>query len=86
MISSWVTEAAPWRWAVPTQSAPVSPPPMTTTCLPSAVIGGRHEVALLHLVGQRQVLHRLVDAVQLAARGPAGRGRSVAPAAMTTAS
>ncbi len=40
MISSWVTERAPWRWAVPTQSAPVSPPPMTTTCLPSAVMGG----------------------------------------------
>ena len=27
MISSWVTDAAPCRWAVPTQSAPVSPPP-----------------------------------------------------------
>ena len=40
MISSWVTEAAPWRCEVPRQSAPVSPPPMITTCLPSAVIGG----------------------------------------------
>ena len=37
MISSWVTDAAPWRVAVPRQSAPVSPPPMITTCLP---VGG----------------------------------------------
>ena len=34
--SKWVTEAAPWRFEVPTQSEPVSPPPMTTTCLPFA--------------------------------------------------
>ena len=33
-ISSWVTDAAPCRCAVPRQSAPVSPPPMITTCLP----------------------------------------------------
>ena len=39
MISSWVTDAAPCRCAVPRQSAPVSPPPMMTTCLPAAVIG-----------------------------------------------
>lgn len=39
MISSWVTDAASCRIAVPTQSAPVSPPPMTTTCLPLAEIG-----------------------------------------------
>ena len=31
MISRLVTEAAPCRIAVPTQSEPVSPPPMTTT-------------------------------------------------------
>ena len=37
MISSWVTEAAPWRLEVPMQSEPVSPPPITTTCLPLAV-------------------------------------------------
>ena len=30
--------AAPWRIDVPRQSAPVSPPPMITTCLPVAVI------------------------------------------------
>ena len=38
MISSCVIDAAPWRVAVPRQSAPVSPPPMITTCLPWAVI------------------------------------------------
>ena len=74
MISSWVTDAAPCRCAVPRQSAPVSPPPMITTCLPSAVIGRRVDVALLHVVGPRQVLHRLVDALGFAA----GRGQ-VAP-------
>ncbi len=36
MISIWVTERAPWRIDVPTQSEPVSPPPMTTTSLPVA--------------------------------------------------
>ena len=37
MISSCVTEAAPWRIEVPMQSDPVSPPPITTTCLPAAL-------------------------------------------------
>ena len=37
MISSCVIEAAPWRFEVPMQSEPVSPPPMTMTCLPLAV-------------------------------------------------
>ena len=37
MISSWVTLFAPCRFEVPTQSLPVSPPPITTTCLPVAV-------------------------------------------------
>ena len=36
MISICVTERAPWRIEVPTQSEPVSPPPMTTTSLPVA--------------------------------------------------
>ncbi len=36
MTSNWVTLTAPWRVLVPTQSLPVSPPPITTTCLPSA--------------------------------------------------
>src|ERR1017187_7197296 len=37
--SNWVTLTAPWRLAVPTQSEPVSPPQMTTTFLPAALIG-----------------------------------------------
>ena len=40
MISSWVTDLAPCRNEVPMQSLPVSPPPMTMTCLPLAVICG----------------------------------------------
>ncbi|COZ73740.1 Uncharacterised protein [Mycobacterium tuberculosis] len=40
MISNWCTAIAPWRCTVPRQSAPVSPPPMMTTFLPFAVIGG----------------------------------------------
>ena len=36
MISNWWTLFAPWRWLVPRQSAPVSPPPMMTTRLPVA--------------------------------------------------
>ena len=40
LVQNWVTDAAPWRCTVPRQSAPVSPPPTITTCLPSAEIGG----------------------------------------------
>ena len=36
ITSNWVTLTAPWRLLVPTQSEPVSPPPITMTCLPSA--------------------------------------------------
>ncbi len=39
MISIWVTDRRPCRLEVPMQSEPVSPPPMTTTCLPPARIG-----------------------------------------------
>ena len=39
MISKLVTDSAPWRIEVPMQSEPVSPPPITTTCLPVARIG-----------------------------------------------
>src|SRR3546814_13972019 len=41
MISSWVTDAAPWRFEVPPQSDPVSPPPTTPTSLPVPVIDPR---------------------------------------------
>ena len=36
--SNCVTLAAPWRLLVPTQSLPVSPPPITMTCLPVGLI------------------------------------------------
>ena len=72
-ISSWVTEAAPWRLEVPMQSEPVSPPPITTTCLPSAVIGAVRRgrglgVAGAALVLLRQEVHGEMDAGELAAR------------------
>src|SRR5438552_359481 len=40
-ISNWWIDAAPWRCAVPRQSAPVSPPPMITTRLPDVVTRAR---------------------------------------------
>ena len=41
-----VTDAAPSRCACATQSAPVSPPPTTSTCLPAAVISPPPEPAI----------------------------------------
>ena len=85
MISRLVTEAAPWRCDVPMQSAPVSPPPMTTTCLPVGedlvldLLAERGAVAL------REELHRLVDAAELAARD-VEVARDGGPRASTTAS
>ena len=38
IISIWVTLKAPCRLLVPMQSLPVSPPPITNTCLPRAVM------------------------------------------------
>ena len=66
--SNWVTLFAPWRLLVPTQSLPVSPPPMTITSLPSARIWPLDLVAGVDLVLLRQELHREVDAVEIAAR------------------
>ena len=70
MISSWVTESAPWRIEVPMQSEPVSPPPITTTCLPPARIGCTlpSGSSLDAAVLLRQKLHGEMDAVELAAR------------------
>src|SRR5665647_2740090 len=45
MISSDVTDRAPWRRAVPRQSAPVSPPPMTMTSLPVEAHGEQDELS-----------------------------------------
>jgi hypothetical protein len=36
MISTCSRLVQPWRREVPTQSVPVSPPPITTTSLPAA--------------------------------------------------
>ena len=75
--SIWVTEAAFSRCALATQSAPVSPPPITITCFPAAVIGRsrrRRELAGGADLGRDragavvEVVHREVDAVELAAR------------------
>ena len=65
-----MTDAAPSRCELPTQSAPVSPPPITITCLPAARDrrgsgAGSPADAAVALV---EVLHREVDAVELAAR------------------
>ena len=64
--SNWVTDFAPWRFEVPTQSEPVSPPPMTTTCLPLAHRSAHVLVAGDAPVLQRQEIHREVHAVELA--------------------
>ena len=50
------------------QSAPVSPPPMTMTSLPSAVTWPSTCLAERDPVGRRQEVHRLQDADELAAR------------------
>ena len=73
--SSWCTLRAPWRWAVPRQSAPVSPPPMMITCLSLAVMKSSSAISspFVAPVLQRQVLHGEVDALQLAPRDAADR-------------
>ena len=69
MISNLVTDSAPWRIEVPMQSEPVSPPPITTTCLPPARIGSAPapRLAADAAVLLRQEVHREMDAVELAA-------------------
>ncbi len=68
MISSWVTDLAPWRKEVPMQSLPVSPPPMTMTCLPLArdLRPGARRLARHAPVLLRQERHGVVDAVEAA--------------------
>ena len=67
-----MTEAAPCRFDVPTQSAPVSPPPITMTCFPSAEMVGSiaERFAADSAVLLREERHREVDAVEF----PAGDG------------
>ena len=75
-MSSIVTLFACSRCALATQSAAVSPAPITTTCLPAAVGlpggGGRRLVGAVARRGDRavagvEVLHREVDAVEVLA-------------------
>ena len=71
-ISSCVIDGAPCRFEVPMQSEPVSPPPITMTCLPAALIvpfGRRLRLVVAGdaLVLLRQELHREMDAGELAA-------------------
>ena len=69
MISNLVTDSAPWRIEVPMQSEPVSPPPMTTTCLPLGEdrLGARpRRLAADAAVLLRQEIHGEMDAVELA--------------------
>ena len=86
MISSWVTDAAPCRCAVPRQSAPVSPPPMMTTCLPSAVIGRRRRCRPAARGWPAAGTPSPGGRRRARARASAGRASAVAPPASTTAS
>ena len=66
MISSWTTLLQHDAGLVPTQSVPVSPPPMTTTSLPVALSSGIGAVELVvELVARvgREELHREVHAL-----------------------
>jgi hypothetical protein len=66
---------APWRIEVPMQSEPVSPPPMTTTCLPAARIGSLVPIGSPRRGGSAAAeIHREMHAGEIAA----GRGQ-VAP-------
>ena len=86
-ISSCVTERAPWRWAVPRQSAPVSPPPMMTTSLPAAVIGTSSTARSPSWALFDQGRYSIAWWMPPSSRPGTGRSRpAVAPPASTTAS
>ena len=85
MISNWWTTRAPWRRAVPRQSAPVSPPPMMTTSMPAASTGA----ASRSPSWTRFESGRYSMAWRIPSNSRPGIGRSrhwVAPQASTTAS
>ena len=84
ITSICVTLAAPWRLAVPTQSAPVSPPPMTTTCLPLALIGFFASPATSWFCA---ISHSSAKYTPLSSRPGTGKSRGVSePMESTTAS
>ena len=87
MISIWVTERARWRIDVPTQSEPVSPPPITTTSLPvarSSPSAGTVSPATRRLAWVRK---GIANSTPSASRPGSGRSRGfVEPPASTVAS
>ena len=85
MISSWVTDRAPWRSDVPRQSAPVSPPPMMTTSRPVAVTWfSTLSPAATRLAGGKNSIACMIPS---SSRPGTGRSRAaVAPTERTTAS
>ena len=87
MISSWRTLRAPWRIAVPTQSVPVSPPPMTMTSRPDASIGAPASAppsSSRRVLPRRKLIARWIPP---SSRPGTDRSRaSVEPVARTTAS
>ena len=58
----------PWRLEVPTQSEPVSPPPITTTFLPVTLIWSFSLSPAFALFWRNQEFQRVVNAFQLTAR------------------
>src|SRR5262249_191497 len=77
-------DAAPCRCTVPRQSAPVSPPPMITTCRPRALMAGSVPCATARLAAGRNSM-----AWWTPSRSAPGTGRPrriAAPPAPTTAS
>ena len=64
-----MTSLAPWRFEVPRQSEPVSPPPRITTRLSfrAMKVSSGMMSPCVALVLQRQKIHREMDALQFAA-------------------
>ena len=85
--SSWCTDAAPWRCAVPRQSAPVSPPPMITTCLPFAVMKSASAIVSPSFRRFCSVRYSIAKWMPISSRPGTGKSRGrVEPPASTTAS
>jgi hypothetical protein len=55
--SNWCTDTAPWRFDVPRQSDPVSPPPRITTRFPVARswFGTRSPATTLFCCGRKSI-------------------------------
>ena len=73
-------------WPFPTQSVPVSPPPMTTTSLPRAWIGPPSDAAVEHAPPCWRVRNSIAKWTPARPRPSTGRSRGcVAPVQMTVA-